>query len=86
MGWGGGIKEIGSQHVVQEITDNASNCKLASKIVNETYPHIFGTPCVVHTLNLTLKNICAPSSAPSNKCAVGFQILMMMMWDSSRIL
>ena len=26
------------------------------------FRHIFWTPCVVHTLNLALKNICAPST------------------------
>ena len=28
------------------------------------FRHIFWTPCVVHTLNLALKNICAPSTHP----------------------
>lgn len=60
------ILQIGPQHVVQVITDNASNCKAAGAIVNARFSHIFWTPCVVHTLNLALKNICTPSLAPSN--------------------
>ena len=28
------------------------------------FRHIFWTPCVIHTLNLALKNICAPSTHP----------------------
>ena len=28
------------------------------------FRHIFWTPCVVHSLNLALKNICAPSTLP----------------------
>ncbi|PRQ18377.1 putative ribonuclease H-like domain-containing protein [Rosa chinensis] len=63
------ILEIGPQHVVQVITDNASNCKAAGAIINARFPHIFWTPCVVHTLNLALKNICTPSSITSNKVA-----------------
>ncbi|TXG48662.1 hypothetical protein EZV62_024537 [Acer yangbiense] len=33
-------------------------------LVEAKFPHIFWTPCVVHTLNLALKNICSPSSHP----------------------
>jgi hypothetical protein len=44
---------------VQVITDNAANCRAAGIIVEQKHPHIFLTPCVVHTLNLALKNICA---------------------------
>jgi hypothetical protein len=40
------------------ITDNAANCKGAGLIIEQKYDHIFWTPCVVHTLNLALKNIC----------------------------
>ncbi|KAL9689719.1 hypothetical protein QQ045_010108 [Rhodiola kirilowii] len=53
------IDEVGHQNVVQVITDNASNCKGAGEIIERIYPHIYWTPCVVHTLNLALKNICA---------------------------
>ena len=58
------IKEIGSQKVVQVITDNAVACKAAGHIMEAKFRHIFWTPCVVHTLNLALKNICAPSTHP----------------------
>ena len=57
------IEEVGAQNVVQVITDNASNCRAAGIIVEQKHPHIFWTPCVVHTLNLALKNICAPRDA-----------------------
>ncbi|PWA50999.1 DUF659 domain-containing protein [Artemisia annua] len=30
------------------------------------FPHIFWTPCVVHTLNLALKNICAAKNTQAN--------------------
>ena len=38
-------------------------------IIETQYPHIFWTPCVVHTLNLALKNICDPSHIESNRNA-----------------
>ncbi|XP_062217774.1 uncharacterized protein LOC133917997 [Phragmites australis] len=53
------IEEVGAKNVVQVITDNASNCEAAGLIVEQRCNNIFWTPCVVHTLNLALKNICA---------------------------
>lgn len=64
------IREIGPANVVQVITDNASVCKAAGILVEAKFRHIFWTPCVVHTLNLALKNICAPSTHPKNVEAV----------------
>ncbi|TXG72452.1 hypothetical protein EZV62_001031 [Acer yangbiense] len=58
------IREIGPQNVVQVITNNTSACKAAGLLVEAKYRHIFWTPCVVHTLNLALKNICSPSTHP----------------------
>ena len=52
------IESVGPKNVVQVITDNAANCKGAGLIIEQKYDHIFWTPCVVHTLNLALKNIC----------------------------
>ncbi|GJV42729.1 hypothetical protein Tco_1421169 [Tanacetum coccineum] len=60
------IDEIGHQNVVQIITDNAANCKGAGEIIEGLYPEIYWTPCVVHTLNLALKNICAAKNTESN--------------------
>ena len=56
------IQEIGFQKVVQVITNNAAACKVVGHIVEAKFRHIFWTLCVVHTLNLALKNICAPST------------------------
>ncbi|XP_015879725.2 uncharacterized protein LOC107415835 [Ziziphus jujuba] len=55
------INQIGDANIVQIITDNASNFKFAGLHIKSKYPHIFWTPCVVHSLNLALKNICDPS-------------------------
>ena len=51
------IKEVGEDNVVQIITDNAANCKLAGHLVERTYPQIFWTPCATHCLNLLLKDL-----------------------------
>ncbi|MCO5603789.1 hypothetical protein L7F22_057941 [Adiantum nelumboides] len=51
------IQEVGVENVVQVITDNAANCKLAGHLVEQTYPEIFWTPCVTHCLNLLLKDL-----------------------------
>ncbi|KAK8579694.1 hypothetical protein V6N12_070005 [Hibiscus sabdariffa] len=61
------IDEVGHQNVVQIITDNASNCKGAGEIIESMYPHIYWTPCVVHTLNLALKNICSAKNIEGNE-------------------
>ncbi|KAK9018754.1 hypothetical protein V6N11_033801 [Hibiscus sabdariffa] len=61
------IDEVGHQNVVQIINDNASNCKGAGEIIESMYPHIYWTPCVVHTLNLALKNICSAKNIEGNE-------------------
>ena len=60
------IEEVGPQNVVQVITDNAPVCKAAGMLIEAQYNHIFWTPCVVHTLNLALKNICAARNTDAN--------------------
>ena len=63
------IKKIGPEKVVQVITDNAYVMKAVGSLIEAEYPHIFWTPCVVHTLNLALKNICAPKNTERNAVA-----------------
>ncbi|GKD51872.1 hAT dimerization domain, ribonuclease H-like domain protein, partial [Tanacetum coccineum] len=63
------INEIGHQNVVQIITDNAANCKAAGQLIESQFPHIYWTPCVVHTLNLAVKNICSPNNVETNALA-----------------
>lgn len=41
-------------------------CKSAGLLVEGQFKHIFWTPCVVHTLNLALKNICHPRDIRTN--------------------
>ncbi|CAM8908385.1 unnamed protein product [Rhodiola kirilowii] len=61
------INEVGDKNVVQIIIDNAANCKGARDLIQSEFPHIYWTPCVVHTLNLALKNICAAKNANGNE-------------------
>ncbi|PKA48926.1 hypothetical protein AXF42_Ash016442 [Apostasia shenzhenica] len=50
------IEKVGSYNVVQLITDNAGSCKAACEELMKAYPYIFWTPCLVHTLHMTLKD------------------------------
>ena len=50
------IDEIGANNVVQVVIDNAKNCRLAGRIINERYPHIYPTGCNTHSMNLVLKD------------------------------
>ncbi|TXG56892.1 hypothetical protein EZV62_018205 [Acer yangbiense] len=58
------IREIGPENVVHVITDNGPVCNAAGLLVKSKFPHIFWTPCVVHTLNLALRSIFSPSPHP----------------------
>jgi hypothetical protein len=51
------IKDEGVDSCVQIITNNAPVCKVVGIIVEDKYPQIFWTPCIVHSLNLALKSI-----------------------------
>jgi hypothetical protein len=54
------IEEVGPENVVQVITDNAANCRSAGLLIEAKYKNIYWTPCIVHTLNLALKDMCDP--------------------------
>lgn len=78
------IEEVGPNNVVQVITDNASNCRAAGLMVEQKYSHIFWTPCVVHTLNLALKSICAAKNS-SGDAFLEFQWISEVAADASVI-
>ncbi|KAE8774221.1 hypothetical protein D1007_53378 [Hordeum vulgare] len=50
------IEDIGPFNVLQVITDNASNCRVAGEEIQRVHKHTFWSPCVVHTLNLVFKD------------------------------
>ena len=60
------IKEVEAQNVIQIKTGKASACKVTGAIVESKYPHIFWSYCVMHTINLILKNICAANKTETN--------------------
>ena len=51
------IEAIGPYNVIQVITDNVANCKAAGAIIEDKYPNIFWSGCMVHTLNLLMHGI-----------------------------
>jgi hypothetical protein len=54
----GFIQEVGPQHVVQVITDNAANYVAAGRmLMSQGYPTLFWTPCAAHCLDLMLEDM-----------------------------
>ena len=51
------ILEVGAEHVVQIITDNAANHVDAGKMLMERHPTLFWTPCAAHCIDLMLEDI-----------------------------
>ena len=51
------IKELGVEHVVQIVTDNASNNMGAKDLLKVKRPKIFWSSCATHTVNLMLQGI-----------------------------
>jgi len=55
--------------ISQIITDIAPVCKVACMLIELEFPSIYWTPCVMHTLNLVLKNIYAAKNTERNSDA-----------------
>jgi Protein of unknown function (DUF 659) len=51
------VAEVGAQNIVHIVSDNGSNYKKACRYLTSEYPHIAWQPCLVHTINLMLKEI-----------------------------
>ena len=51
------IQEIGSFDVIQAITNNVANCKAVGIVIEDKYPNIFYSRCLVHTMNLLMHDI-----------------------------
>ncbi|XP_058003663.1 uncharacterized protein LOC110645316 [Hevea brasiliensis] len=51
------VERVGEANVVQVVTDNASNCVLARKLLQVKHPHLYWTPCAAHCLDLILEDI-----------------------------
>ena len=61
------INEVGHENVIQIITHNVANCNGAGQIIESQFPNIVWTPCLVHILNLALRNRCAARNIDSNQ-------------------
>jgi hypothetical protein len=53
----GFIQEVGLQHVVQVITENAANYVVVGRMLMSRYPTLFSTPYVAHCLDLMLEDM-----------------------------
>ncbi|CAL2278771.1 unnamed protein product [Prunus armeniaca] len=51
------VKEVGEEHVIQVITDNASNYKNAEVKLMEKRKKLWWTPCAAHCIDLMLEDI-----------------------------
>ena len=51
------IYEVGEENVVQVVTDSASNCVGAGKMIMEKFQKIYWTPCAAHCLGLLLHDL-----------------------------
>ncbi|XP_063937668.1 uncharacterized protein LOC108193722 isoform X2 [Daucus carota subsp. sativus] len=51
------IIDVGIPNVVQVVTDNGANYKLAGAHLEELYPTLFWTPCAAHCLDLMLEDV-----------------------------
>ena len=51
------IREIGLEHVVQIITDNAANYVAVNIMLMERHPSLFWTPCAAHCIDLMLEDM-----------------------------
>lgn len=51
------ILEVGAEHVVQVITNNAANYVVVGKMLMERHLTLFWTPCATHCIDLMLEDI-----------------------------
>lgn len=51
------IVSIGPEHVVQVVTDNATNCIQMGRLLEAEFPGILHTPCAAHGIDLLMGDI-----------------------------
>ena len=51
------VQEVGEEHVVQIVTDNATNYMVVGRLCEVRHPTIFWTYCVAHCIDLMLEYI-----------------------------
>nr|XP_018686484.1 PREDICTED: uncharacterized protein LOC103994246 [Musa acuminata subsp. malaccensis]XP_018686485.1 PREDICTED: uncharacterized protein LOC103994246 [Musa acuminata subsp. malaccensis]XP_018686486.1 PREDICTED: uncharacterized protein LOC103994246 [Musa acuminata subsp. malaccensis]XP_018686487.1 PREDICTED: uncharacterized protein LOC103994246 [Musa acuminata subsp. malaccensis] len=74
------VEEIGSQYIVQIVTDNEANFKKAGLQLMKKRKTLFWTPCATHCMDLMLKDI---SELPSvNKCITRAQSITKFIYNN----
>lgn len=48
------VEEVGEENVIQVVTDNAANYKVAGELLMEKRKTLYWTPCVAHCIDLML--------------------------------
>lgn len=51
------IESVGAFNVMQILTNNVPECKAAGRVIEKSYPHIFWSASVAHTVSLLMKDI-----------------------------
>ena len=51
------VEEVGEEHVVQIVTNNAANYKVAGEKLMEKRKKLYWTPCVTHYIDLMLEDL-----------------------------
>lgn len=51
------VKFVGAAHVVQIVTDNASNYVAAGRLLEREFPTLYWSPCAAHCLNLMFNDM-----------------------------
>jgi hypothetical protein len=51
------IEQLGSDKMAVIVTDNASNCRVARRNIQQTYPHIWNLRCAAHAINLIASDL-----------------------------
>jgi hypothetical protein len=51
------IREVGADSIIQVVTDSATVCKVAGRLVEQEFSWITWTPCTPHSLDLLLEDV-----------------------------
>jgi hypothetical protein len=64
------ITEVGAEHFAAVVSDHASACAAAKRIISERYKHILPVRCIAHHVNLVSTDICKTTFAKEiiSKC------------------
>jgi midasin (ATPase involved in ribosome maturation) len=52
------IDNIGPEKLVTVVSDNVPDIRIAQRILYEKYPYILNIQCMIHCINLIIKDLC----------------------------